>query len=61
MLNTKKEYGYKRAHSTEMLLVWVKNYLLEACDKNMPTVVLLFYLSAAFDTVDHEKLRSILE
>ena len=60
-LNTKKEYGYKRAHSTELLLVWVTNYLLEACDKNMPTVVLLLDLSAAFDTVDHEKLLSILE
>ena len=60
-LNIKEEYGYKRAHSTEMLLVWVTNYLLEACDKNMPTVVLLLDLSAAFDTVDHEKLLSILE
>ena len=43
------------------LLVWVTNYLLEACDKNMPTVVLLLDLSAAFDTVDHEKLLKILE
>ena len=60
-LNTKKEYGYKRAHSTELLLVWVTNYLLEACDKNMPTVVLLLDLSAAFDTVDHDKLLNILE
>ena len=60
-LNIKKEYGYKKAHSTEMLLLWVTNYLLEACDKNMPTVVLLLDLSAAFDTVDHEKLLTILE
>ena len=60
-LNVKEEYGYKEAHSTEMLLVWVTNYLLEACDKNMPTVVLLLDLSAAFDTVDHVKLLNILE
>ena len=60
-LNTKNEYGYKQAHSTEMLLVWVTNYLLEACDNNMATVVLLLDLSAAFDTVDHEKLLGILE
>ena len=60
-LNVKEEFGYKEAHSTEMLLVWVTNYLLEACDKNMPTVVLLLDLSAAFDTVDHEKLLKILE
>ena len=60
-LNVKEEYGYKQSHSTEMLLVWVTNYLFEACDKNMPTVVLLLDLSAAFDTVDHEKLLNILE
>ena len=60
-LNVKEEYGYKDAHSTEMLLVWVTNNLFEACDKNMPTVVLLLDLSAAFDTVDHEKLLNILE
>ena len=60
-LNTKEEYGYKQSHSTEMLLTWVTNNLLEACDKNMPSVVLLLDLSAAFDTVDHEKLLFILE
>ena len=60
-LNTKEEYGYKQCHSTEMLLTWVTNNLLEACDKNMPSVVLLLDLSAAFDTVDHDKLLFILE
>ena len=60
-LNIKEEYGYKQNHSTEMLLVWVSNNLLEACDNNMASVVLLLDLSAAFDTVDHEKLLFILE
>ena len=60
-LNIKEEYGYKQNHSTEMLLIWVTNNLLEACDKNMASVVLLLDLSAAFDTVDHDKLLSILE
>lgn len=60
-LNIKEEYGYKQNHSTEMLLTWVTNNLLESCDKNMPSVVLLLDLSAAFDTVDHEKLLLILE
>jgi hypothetical protein len=60
-LNTKEEYGYKNKHSTELLLTWVCNNLFEACDKNTASVVLLLDLSAAFDTVDHEKLLEILE
>ena len=60
-LNIKEEYGYKQSHSTELLLTWVTNNLLEACDNNLPSVVLLLDLSAAFDTVDHEKLLKILE
>ena len=60
-LTTKEEYGYKKSHSTELLLTLVTNNLLEACDRNLPSVVLLLDLSAAFDTVDHDKLLGILE
>ena len=60
-LNTKEQYGYKQNHSTELLLTWVSNNLFEACDKNLASVVLLLDLSAAFDTVDHEKLLNNLE
>ena len=55
-----KQYGYKKRHSTEMLLTKVINGLLESCDRNIPSIVLLLDLSAAFDTVDHEKLLEIL-
>ena len=59
-LNHDKEYGYKKRHSTEMLLTKVINGLFESCDRNIPSIVLLLDLSAAFDTVDHEKLLEIL-
>ena len=54
------QYGYKKSHSTEMLLLKVLNNLFESCDKNIPSIVLLLDLSAAFDTIDHKKLLEIL-
>ena len=59
-LNIENQYGYKQGHSTEMLLLKVMNDLLVACDQNIPSVLLLLDLSAAFDTVDQEKLLDIL-
>ena len=59
-LQKDQQYGYKKSHSTEMLLLKVVNNLLQSCDKNIPSVVLLLDLSAAFDTVDHSKLLDIL-
>ena len=61
LLESKHEYGYKTGHSTEMLLVNVVDDLLTAFDKKQATVLLLLDLSAAFDTVDQDKLLSILE
>ena len=59
-LHNNHQFGYKKHHSTESLLLKIVNNLLLSCDENMPTVVLLLDLSAAFDTVDHEKLLEIL-
>ena len=59
-LNHDKQYGYKKFHSTEMLLNKVFDNLLQSCDKKIPSVMLLLDLSAAFDTVDHDKLLNIL-
>ena len=39
----------------------VVNDLFESFDKNIPSVVVLLDLSAAFDTVDHKKLLEILK
>ena len=55
------EYGYKTGHSTETLLLKAVNDLLLSCDNQMPSILMLLDLSAAFDTVDQEKLMEILE
>ena len=52
--------GYKKGHSTETLLVKITNDILIASDKNTATVLLLLDLSAAFDTVNIDKLLCIL-
>ena len=59
-LNITHQSGYKKGHSTETLLVKIVNDLLIATNENKATVVMLLDLSAAFDTVDHDKLLQIL-
>ena len=60
-LISNKNYAYMKNHSTEHLLLKVVNDLYLAFDENRPSVVVLLDLSAAFDTVDHDKLLHILE
>ena len=59
-LHSCKQYGYKKNHSTKMLLTKIVNDMLLACDKKIPTVLMFLDLSAAFDTVDQSKLLDIL-
>ena len=59
-LHSSKQYAYKVDHSAELLLTKVTNDLLLACDQKTPTLVMFLDLSAAFDTVDQEKLLDIL-
>ena len=60
-LHSDFQYGYKKGHSTETLLLKVVNDLLVTCDDQKPSILMLLNLSAAFDTVDQEKLPSILQ
>ena len=39
-LHSRKQFGYKKNHSTEMLLVKIVNNLLIACDRKTATVFL---------------------
>ena len=59
-LETSNQYGYKKGHSTETILLKITNDILIASDKKTATVLLLLDLSAAFDTVDIERLMEIL-
>ena len=60
-LNISQQYGYKKGHSCETLLVKLINDVLLGFDNNFATVLLLLDLSAAFDTVNINILLSILQ
>ena len=60
-LHTHSQFGYKKGHSTETLLLNLMDELYSACDQQIPSILMLLDLSAAFDTVDQDKLLSILE
>ena len=60
-LHCPNQFGYKKHHSTETLLLEIVDETLIGFDKNTATVMVLLDMSAAFDTVDLQKLLKILE
>ena len=54
------QFGYKKHHSTELLLLKFINDILVGVDSRSGVVVMFIDLSAAFDTVNHRKLLNIL-
>ena len=52
--------AYRAGHSTETVLLRVVNDILFALDNDNISVLLLLDLSAAFDTIDHQILLSLL-
>ena len=60
-LESSHQFGYKKGHSTELLLTKILNKILLAFDNNLATSLILLDLSAAFDTVDQDKLLYILK
>ena len=59
-LHIPEQSAYKKNHSTETILVRIWNDLLVASEEKSATVVMMLDLSAAFDTVDHGLLLTIL-
>ena len=47
--------AYRQLHSTETALLRVPNDLLQAVDSEGGAILVLLALSAAFDTIDHQK------
>ena len=59
-LHCNSNFGYKKFHSTETMMLGLVNEVLEGFDDNKCTIILFLDLSAAFDTIDHNKLLKIL-
>ena len=53
--------AYRHLHSTETALLRVHNDILQAVDTHGGAILVLLDLSAAFDTIDHNKFLHILE
>ena len=59
-LDCPRQFGYKKGHSTELLLLHLMDNIMNSFDCNKVTVLILLDISAAFDTVDQNKLLKIL-
>lgn len=59
-LHINNQSAYKSSHSCETLLLCLNNDILKAFDSHKCVILLLLDLSAAFDTVDHDRLMYIL-
>ena len=60
-LHEEHQFAYRRFHSTKTALLKVQNDILNSLDQNDVTILMMFDLSAAFDTNDHKILLNRLE
>ena len=60
-LHENSQFPYKTNHNTETMMLGVTDEVLRGFDENKATVIIFLDLSAAFDTIDVEKLLQIME
>ena len=60
-LHSPSQFGYKKNHGVETLMLKLLDDILVAVDRKFGVVMLIVDLSAAFDTVDHSLLIKILQ
>ena len=60
-LHTPQQFGYKKNFSTETLLLQIVDDVLVGFEEHSATILIMLDMSAAFDTVDIQKLLDILE
>ena len=60
-LHTDNQFGYKQWHSTETMMLGLSDEVLSGFEKNECTIIVFLDLSAAFDTIDIDKLLDIFE
>ena len=53
--------AFRKSHSTESALVHIVNDILRTLNNNESCLLILLDLSAAFDTIKHDTLISLLE
>ena len=59
-LHCKSQFAYKKEHNTETMILKVVDDVLMGFDENKGTILLFLDLSAAFDTIDINRLLYIL-
>ena len=59
-LQEASQFAYKKHHNTEMMMLGIVNEALRGFDENQATVIIFLDLSAAFDTIDVNKLLEIM-
>lgn len=59
-LHSHKQFAYKQFHSTETMMLGVSDEVLMGFENNQCTIMVFLDLSAAFDTIDIDRLLEIL-